>query len=66
MQEIVPMQEITHSECIYAPGDGELVEELFRTLGFTVIKVEGYPGTLITVKPRALNNSSTSAPSPGA
>jgi len=42
MQEIVPMQELTHSECIYAPGDGALVEELFRTLGFTVIKVDPY------------------------
>src|SRR5262249_51324694 len=37
------MQQITHSECIFAPGAGALVEELFKTLGFTVIKVDTYP-----------------------
>jgi len=50
MQEIVPMQELTHSECIYAPGDAALVEELFRALGFTVIKVEGYPYIIAQVE----------------
>lgn len=36
------MQQITHSECIYAPGDGELVTLLFTVLGFTVTQVDPY------------------------
>jgi hypothetical protein len=45
------MQQITHSECIYAPGEGELVKELFTTLGFAVTKVEPYPYIIAHVNP---------------
>jgi hypothetical protein len=45
------MQQITHSECIYAPGDGPLVEDLFKTLGFNVIKVDPYPYIIAQVQP---------------
>jgi len=30
------VQRITHTECIYAPGDGPLVKEVFEALGFGV------------------------------
>jgi hypothetical protein len=45
------MQEITHSECIFAPGDEDLVKELFTTLGFAVTKVDPYPYVIAHVNP---------------
>jgi hypothetical protein len=45
------MQQITHSECVYAPGDGELVKTLFTTLGFTVTKVDPHPYIIAHVQP---------------
>jgi hypothetical protein len=45
------MQQITHSECIYAPGEGELVKTLFTTLGFTVTKVDPHPYIIAHVQP---------------
>ncbi len=45
------MQEITHSECIFAPGDEEAVKELFTTLGFAVTKVDPYPYVIAHVNP---------------
>jgi hypothetical protein len=45
------MQQITHSECIYAPGDGELVKLLFTTLGFAVTKVDPHPYIIAHVQP---------------
>jgi hypothetical protein len=49
------MQQITHSECIYAPGDGDLVKELFTALGFAVTKVEPYPYIIAHVNPEVLD-----------
>jgi hypothetical protein len=48
-------QRITHSECIYAPGDGELVKELFVALGFAVTKVEPYPYIIAHVDPDVMD-----------
>lgn len=45
------MQQITHSECIYAPGEGDLVKELFVALGFGVTKVDPYPYIIAHVNP---------------
>jgi hypothetical protein len=49
------LQRITHSECIYAPGDGELVKELFVALGFAVTKVEPYPYIIAHVDPDVMD-----------
>ncbi len=53
------MQQITHSECIYAPGDGELVKLLFKTMGFTVTKVDPHPYIIAHVQPdvKDVNNN---------
>lgn len=53
------MQQITHSECIYAPGDGELVKQLFQAMGFTVTKVEPHPYIIAHVNPdvKDVNNN---------
>jgi hypothetical protein len=48
-------QRITHSECIYAPGDGDLVKELFIALGFAVTKVEPYPYIIAHVDPEVMD-----------
>ena len=48
-------QRITHSECIYAPGDGDLVKELFIALGFAVTKVEPYPYIVAHVDPDVMD-----------
>ena len=48
-------QRITHSECIYAPGDGDLVKELFVALGFAVTKVEPYPYIIAHVDPDVMD-----------
>lgn len=45
------MQQITHSECIYAPGEGELVKKLLTTLGFAVTKVDPHPYIVAHVNP---------------
>jgi hypothetical protein len=45
------MQQITHSECIYAPGDAELVKELFTALGFAVKQGESSPYIIAHVNP---------------
>ena len=45
------MQQITHSECIYAPGEGELVKTLLTTLGFAVTKVDPHPYIIAHVQP---------------
>lgn len=48
-------QQITHSECIYAPGDGDLVKQLFTALGFAVTKVEPHPYIIAHVNPDVLD-----------
>jgi hypothetical protein len=49
------LQRITHSECIYAPGDGNLVKELFVALGFAVTKVDPHPYIIAHVDPDVLD-----------
>jgi len=44
-------QRITHSECIYAPGDSDLVKQLFVALGFGVKKAESSPYIIAHVDP---------------
>jgi hypothetical protein len=53
------MQQITHSECIYAPGDGDKVKLLFETLGFTLTKVDPHPYIIAHVNPdvKDVNNN---------
>ncbi len=48
-------QRITHSECIYAPGDGDLVKELFIALGFAVTKVDPHPYIIAHVDPDVMD-----------
>jgi hypothetical protein len=45
------LQRLTHSECIYAPGDAEAVKALFTALGFAVTKVEPHPYIIAHVDP---------------
>jgi hypothetical protein len=45
------VQRITHSECIYAPGDGDLVKALFVALGFAVKNAKGHPYIIAHVDP---------------
>lgn len=49
------LQRITHSECIYAPGDGDLVKALFAALGFAVKNAEGHPYIIAHVDPDVLD-----------
>jgi hypothetical protein len=49
------LQRITHSECIYAPGDGDLVKALFVALGFAVKNAEGHPYIIAHVDPDVLD-----------
>jgi hypothetical protein len=49
------LQRITHSECIYAPGEADLVKELLVALGFAVTHVPPSPYILGHVDPDVLD-----------
>lgn len=43
------MQQITHTECVYRPGDAEAVAQVFSAMGFAV--TQGDPYTIAFVNP---------------
>lgn len=45
------MQELTHNECIYAPGDADAVKAFFGALGLSLTNVAPHPYIIAHVNP---------------